>query len=807
MGNVAVQQSTRTQSKAANPSSPCPAAGTLCTNNGEYCVVCMNPKQQQSCPSDAGVGLVTQCIGDSLGGKWVNQDPECHTECKPAPPAATQNECESTGGTCHTSNYSCTQNGQMNSISKCLDLNDVCCKQTTTAPAFDAESQCKAAGGAGCQKMSDCKANFIEGPNCGAGNVCCGQSSSSSSSKCKPYLDAKECADIEKCNQCEACKYSSGGKDYPGFQCTTSTTPNKQLGKDKYVVCSETKSESGGVCESGKEGQRQFCYNECRPDRPGYSQPVSCSGEKGYEVGDIQKDPACGEATGPVPSPGASCGAYKHGERIESCVEAACDGLNWVQINKVCMDGQIVNYPGEVLRAGDCSGDKPPPCAGGKIAPTQPLVNPTKSPKQGGFHIGAEITTSNEKDGVKFGFRIIFYFDGCDGDIVLLKDGAQVASNWWRGSKPGDDTDFSAEQTASPVLGNGQVESITYTGRFTNYHCLGGKDPVNKSDSITCRLAVDDLGNPRVSGTGCTWKNQGSLTPVKRPTITPKPKESTTKTATSTTIEGSAQKSSDNNCEINYPQTAEKSKTFKVIVNSKNEKICRAANIRLTFEKSGSPTKELGGAKPEPVCSSNTTWTFPEAKIDEIGTYKINAKFDPVGGISQCGGNGTIEIKETGTSAAVSTVLPTDCTKINDNAIQPSCANCIDTSVSNRLRINKPSEQVTGSCNPAQKVLSWCAKNPGECVPSRDTCVNGGACIPKKTDGSDGPDKSVLSIQSYSNDGFTAFINGIKKEYYTAIDTSLYVLNATRVPGLQRLFCDPFKGQCDFYYQNPQVGT
>lgn len=72
-----INQKKTTSSKAAEPiSTTCTGS---CTTPNAFCVSCMNPKEKQSCASDAGVSLVYQCDG----GVWKMKYPECRTECKP----------------------------------------------------------------------------------------------------------------------------------------------------------------------------------------------------------------------------------------------------------------------------------------------------------------------------------------------------------------------------------------------------------------------------------------------------------------------------------------------------------------------------------------------------------------------------------------------------------------------------------------------------------------------------------------------------------------------------------------------------
>lgn len=145
-----------------------------------------------------------------------------------------------------------------------------------------------------------------------------------------------------------------------------------------------------------------------------------------------------------------------------------------------------------------------------------------------------------------------------------------------------------------------------------------------------------------------------------------------------------------------------------------------------------------------------------------------------------------------------------------DSPLPSACVTCIMTNQSTTATVIPAySIPAYSNCDDAKRVNKWCAdnKNNGECTKILNALAANNKCNPNTACQKNGVVVSPPNLLAYSNEGYEAVIAAIKAGQLTAIDASLYVLNATRVPGLQRLFCDPFKGQCDFYYQNPQAGT
>jgi hypothetical protein len=60
-------------------------------NNGEWRTECLNPKERQSCPENAGVEQVFLCEN----GQWVYKYPQCAVRCAPdsGVPAGADSRC------------------------------------------------------------------------------------------------------------------------------------------------------------------------------------------------------------------------------------------------------------------------------------------------------------------------------------------------------------------------------------------------------------------------------------------------------------------------------------------------------------------------------------------------------------------------------------------------------------------------------------------------------------------------------------------------------------------------------------------
>lgn len=64
------------------------------------------------------------------------------------------------------------------------------------------------------------------------------------------------------------------------------TRSSSQAAAGRLVICSDN-------CSSNADGSYNFCYNQCRPNDPGFSEPVGCRFPGGFVVGKKEQDPKC----------------------------------------------------------------------------------------------------------------------------------------------------------------------------------------------------------------------------------------------------------------------------------------------------------------------------------------------------------------------------------------------------------------------------------------------------------------------------------------------------------------------------------
>lgn len=116
------------------------------------------------------------------------------------------------------------------------------------------------------------------------------------------------------------------------------------------------------------------------------------------------------------------------------------------------------------------------------------------------FHLTEEAYTEKIGTSVKFNVHVKFNSDGCDGDIMLYRDGGHVAGpNGWN-IKMGP-FDYDQQFAGSFIVDKGKSTAPLYRG--TVDRCP--KSPGQLEDTVQCTLSVDNNGNPNVSG--CTTKN------------------------------------------------------------------------------------------------------------------------------------------------------------------------------------------------------------------------------------------------------------------------------------------------------------
>lgn len=317
---------------------------------------------------------------------------------------------------------------------------------------------------------------------------------------------------------------------------------------------------------------------------------------------------------------------------------------------------------------------------------------------------------------------------------------------------------------------------------------FGGKTLGTTSDPSGKNPLLCPSSNPF-----CCWTD-GKPVPV----ISFTPVQTAPSTGNTTTLTGG-------NCEYTFsPSDPESGKEFTVSVKNTKLSDTDAVNVGL-ISKKGSDQKINTSAQ------STKPWTFKETKEAGDWTFTFGWKNCDSSSCGNTCGSVTKNIKSAGAAAIPSS----SCSKLPYGDPLPSkCASCLQDSSEGKTGLGIYASSDYGNCTPVDKINYWCAKENSKCADGMRSNACKFSTTPKypclkntENDSSSTIGFPSLKFQAYSNEGFDNFIAGVKQGKYNAIDASLYVLNATRVPGLQRLFCDPFKGQCDFYYQNPQVGT
>lgn len=239
-----------------------------------------------------------------------------------------------------------------------------------------------------------------------------------------------------------------------------------------------------------------------------------------------------------------------------------------------------------------------------------------------------------------------------------------------------------------------------------------------------------------------------------------------------------------NGCSITLPNSVTPGNSFSSVVTSST--YSNAANVHLAFTK-GNLTKTF-----DPTKTTVGNWEFNNnIKLDETGDYSVKFTFKAYGQ-----GNKTeCEDKTTLTVSGSSASSAPKCNPVADAILDP-CAKCMNS------QVNGIPGDSSDCPTLQQKVNFYCTKsdNYTKCTNAfNDICLKSTDSKSQCTE----PQRRTLfmSPQSFNNDNFDTVIEGMKSGLINAKYASLYVLNATRVPGLQRLYCDPFQGQCDYYYQ------
>ncbi len=252
-------------------------------------------------------------------------------------------------------------------------------------------------------------------------------------------------------------------------------------------------------------------------------------------------------------------------------------------------------------------------------------------------------------------------------------------------------------------------------------------------------------------------------------------------------------------CKINLPTNIVKNEKFKLNVTTESSTYTNARDVALKIDDVSKQTSEFF------IDASSGVWNYKDISLSEgrhTFTFSVNCQ---VGGpCTQCGSN-TISVGSS--TSGSNSISSSSCNKLTYiNPLPEKCANCLLQTQKAKDGIGTYDSANYNKCTPLDRVNYWCGDKKDDCKSAMDAseCKSNTTpptklCYDESNNRFDYP---KINTQAYSNEGFDSFIAGVKSGKYTAIDASLYVLNATRVPGLQRLFCDPFKGQCDFYFQN-----
>ncbi len=307
-----------------------------------------------------------------------------------------------------------------------------------------------------------------------------------------------------------------------------------------------------------------------------------------------------------------------------------------------------------------------------------------------------------------------------------------------------------------------------------------------------CVNAISDCKSPSVTETDKRYdcsnvccQPEGKL---KYPDLNPR--NPTAPSTGTTTVTG-------NGCSITVPPKKSIDEKFDVTTSVTESANNGATSTKIIFRKGGSDTT----FDADLISGTNNQWESKNKSLPKTGEYSVILKFTPPNTTTakECDPGTKINITDSGSGAVSAPQCP-----IIGLMLSGDCAKCL-----NDDYLGKAAENLKiDSCGLNQKVTLWCKQgsdNKTVCTTKAPICTTAGkVCTP---DDRGFLNNLLLTTQSYSNDEYQTVIGGIKVGKINAIDASLYVLNATRVPGLQRLFCDPLLGQCDFYYQNPQVGT
>lgn len=856
VGNVAVKQTTRTQSKAGDRSecsdydgkqndcelSTQPKCSFMKTGvSGVPCNKCVLPGTlpQNVCPSQNSNPPQNQIT--------CNAPNYCLTDGGDCTGKMLGNCADTSGKTGYCcepgcSNFFCKNGNKLSGSGKASGVIFYPTEDCTGTPMNNGESLSY------CEKSAPPPAVTAEGTIC--------EDSSGSQGKCSSAgcdaLVSDTCG--MKLNCCpDNSKTSNACEDF-----------TKQSG-DKQADCTNAKSIS---CADGNT------WYECIPDktcpydnRVGIGYPYRCfNGNTAYNMNTAAECTwACPAPGQPIPTQDTRCLSNKtqmaNGTIINGCKKMQCapdptreNKTYWIKIEEACQNGAVYEKPGAFtnftcsLQSGyevftdNCNatnqaGITPTLAPDNRVRADSPATNPNYTIpacyKQGGFCANnndacpkyAEklynlpnpnkykmVSATDDKGCKDIGYQqVVGHIPGSKDilSVCCAEDGKLGGSSI---IPIGTGNNSSASQTSPTACGlpignynsglsdscvsciatkntwlmkdfNGQKalkDSITpkpactalkdeeYAKQLAKYWCTEGR-AIDNGEQNTA--SADNCWNDYING---SCKNSCSGV-TRNPSTSNSP--------------------SNGDCAITIPAEQDAGKAFAVSVTTQKKatdinNYTDITNVGLVFQKDNTnlPPKKDATPNKQPTY---TTWTFNNVSLSDPGSYKVFFQYDCTA--TACGGSGCgtslITIKGTGTAVPAAPKCSGDVDNATD--IRPACTNCI------KSKIGESTLQTISECTTDnQKINKYCTKN----IPTSIVQCSGfiAQCASDCSSSNITKVGSFLVPQSYDNESYNAVIEAIKLSRINAITASLYVLNATRVPGLQRQYCDPFQGQCDF---------
>lgn len=826
VGNVAVKQTTRTQSKAVDCSPVSCKSERLKTwlnlsdSQISNALVYLSADGAQFYTSDTCADKMTDDEGKRI----------CTLAQSAPPPSSTgkkQGEsCGGGAGTCGPAG-SCTNDSVGLIASLECEGNLQCCKNTSAPPVM---TSCNIDLKGECRATNNCERGFTlgnEGENgCNLGEFCCAVNDSNypkpitASSICpvdycktiNPGCDSNEDKTSMRCEDLKICCLPKGNPNTcQNLSCADYLTaiekPNNTSGGKLVSYDSAKKlwyqdtgcNERSGTFTENSAGMNSYC-----------SLPDVCTscvfGKCAYHP---ERDPRSGRA-----EPG-----------ILQCTDTGCINDTECEFGRKCATN------GEDCTSKSC-------CTGTNISGNQvdlicnaqkkcePKVNPDDIPACDDFTDKKEC---EEKCGTRGCEGVAFAGGYVPGKNATIVNGALVPNCWRCNTKNycsfGDENCTVGAGKPTPILTPSPGAKGDTTGKsalcplpgkdFTNdcANCILKSDPwiinPNDSNNIAQNLIKNNKWKDALTSQKCTpqdmaryWcdggdglgntKNKDSIQQCRERYLNSdanlaERKEKYRDCADLCKVQpkSAAPASPNSSCNLNRGNLDFTEKCSDCILGKRNEWIT-SKKISNTVPAPGPirlrdniPDSCSNEQVIEYWCSGSDNHGGSAAdckrSIDQCNLQKDN-------GVEICAVKPTPGSSQPGNAAKCNTTL-------NDSIISSACSSCINTA------LNGEPEKITTCANISQKINFYCQKN--NCAEAFKKCPETGKPEEIKCQ----PAQTILlkmSPQSYTNEEYDKIIAAIKAGQMNAIYASIYVANASRVPGLQRQYCDPFQGQCDF---------